>query len=165
MKIAIVGSGNVGQALAGGWQKAGHQVTFALRELGDRKGAKLKQQGFATVAVAAAASVGDVIVLAVPWEAVPETLNALGSLDGKIVVDATNPLTRDLELALGFDDSAGETVARLAPRARVVKAFNTTGSDNMADSRYGGGKLMMAIAGDEVAAKKRGSGARHRSRL
>ncbi len=124
-----------------------------MRELGDRKGAKLKQQGFATVAVAAAASVGDVIVLAVPWEAVPETLNALGSLDGKIVVDASNPLTRDLELALGFDDSAGETVARLAPRARVVKAFNTTGSGNMADSRYGGGKLMMAIAGDDVAAK------------
>jgi hypothetical protein len=74
-------------------------------------------------------------------------------LDGKIVVDATNPLTRDLELALGFDDSAGETVARLAPRARIVKAFNTTGSGNMADSRYGGGKLMMAIAGDDAAAK------------
>ena len=65
------------------------------------------------------------MLLAVPWEAVPETLNALGSLDGKIVVDATNPLTRDLELALGFDDSAGETVARLAPRARVVKSLCT----------------------------------------
>jgi len=85
-------------------------------------------------------------------------------LDGKIVVDATNPLTRDLELALGFDDSAGETVARLAPRARIVKAFNTTGSGNMADSRYGGGKLMMAIAGDDAAAKNV-VGARHGSRL
>jgi len=77
----------------------------------------------------------------------------LGSLAGKIVVDAINPLTPDFSLAIGHDDSAGETVARLAPGARVVKAFNTTGANNMADSRYGGGKLMMPVAGDDAAAK------------
>jgi predicted dinucleotide-binding enzyme len=69
------------------------------------------------------------------------------------VVDAINPLTPDFSLAIGHTDSAGETVARLAPGARVVKAFNTTGANNMADSRYATGKLMMAIAGDDAQAK------------
>jgi predicted dinucleotide-binding enzyme len=136
----------------------GLHAHLSLRRRGAHRGADCAASGELRHFVqrlcrsAAAASAGDVIVLAVPWEAVPETL---GSLDGKIIVDATNPLTRDLELALGFDDSAGETVARLAPHARVVKAFNITGSGNMADSRYGGGKLMMAIAGDEEEEYKR----------
>jgi len=69
------------------------------------------------------------------------------------LVDASNPLTPTLDLALGFSDSAGETVARLSD-ARVVKAFNTTGAENMADSRYAGGKIMMPVAGDDAAAKK-----------
>jgi len=75
-------------------------------------------------------------------------------LDGKVLVDATNPLTPTLDLALGFTDSAGETVARLAKGARVVKAFNTTGAGNMANTAYPGGKLMMAVAGDDAEAKK-----------
>jgi 8-hydroxy-5-deazaflavin:NADPH oxidoreductase len=85
--------------------------------------------------------------------AVATAIPGLGSLAGKIVIDATNPLTADMSLAVGHNDSAGETVARLAPGARVVKAFNTTGANNMADSRYGGGKLMMPIAGDDAKAK------------
>jgi predicted dinucleotide-binding enzyme len=93
-------------------------------------------------------------VLATPWDAVPAAIQLLGSLAGKVVVDANNPLTAKLELTLGFGDSAGETVARLAPGARVVKAFNTTGANNMADSRYAGGKLMMPVAGDDAEAKK-----------
>jgi predicted dinucleotide-binding enzyme len=85
---------------------------------------------------------------------VPAAMKSLGSLAGTVVVDATNPLTAKLELALGFDASAGETVARLTPGARVVKAFNTTGANNMADSKYAGGKLMMPVAGDDAEAKK-----------
>jgi len=101
-----------------------------------------------------AAAAGEVIVLAVPWGAVPDAVKALGALDGKILVDATNPLNPDLSLAVGFNDSGGETVARLAPGARVVKAFNTTGANNMGDSRYAGPtKLMMAVAGDDASAK------------
>lgn len=153
MNITIIGSGNVGRALGEGWRKAGHSVTFAAREPSGAKAAELKKAGFTVVATADAATGADVIVLATPWDAVPASIKALGALAGKIVVDATNPLTAKLELALGFSDSAGETVARLASGARVVKAFNTTGANNMADSKYPGGKLMMPVAGDDGLAK------------
>ena len=154
MQIVIVGAGNVGLALAGGWAKAGHQVTMAVRDPGKSELAELKKQGIDVVKSAGAASIASVIVLATPWGAVETALKELGPLAGKIVIDATNPLTRDFALAVGHTDSAGETVARLAPGGRVVKAFNTTGFGNMANSHYAGGKLMMAVAGDDADAKK-----------
>jgi 8-hydroxy-5-deazaflavin:NADPH oxidoreductase len=152
MNITIIGSGSVGRALGNGWRKAGHSVTFGVRDPGG-KAADLKQQGFTVVEAGAAARGADVVVLAVPWSAVPAIITSLGPLTARIVVDATNPLNPNLELALGFNDSAGETVARLAAGARVVKAFNTTGSNNMADSRYSAAKLMMPVAGDDAEAK------------
>jgi 8-hydroxy-5-deazaflavin:NADPH oxidoreductase len=154
MNITIIGAGNVGQALATAWRKAGHTVTVGVRNPGDPKVADLTQQGIKVTDVGTAARGADVILLAVPWGAVEPTIKALGVLDGKILVDATNPLTPSLDLALGFTDSAGETVARLAKGARVVKAFNTTGAGNMANTAYPGGKLMMAVAGDDADAKK-----------
>src|SRR3954468_175895 len=154
MNITIAGSGNVGRALAGGWKKAGHSVTFAARDANGAKAAELKKDGYAVAPEAETAKSADVVVLATPWDATAATIKALGSLAGKIVVDATNPLTAKLELALGFSDSAGETVARLTNGAKVVKAFNTTGANNMANSAYATGKLMMAIAGDDADAKK-----------
>jgi predicted dinucleotide-binding enzyme len=153
MNITIVGSGNVGQALARGWRKAGHTITFATREAGGAKAAELKRQGFGVVPLQGAASTADVIVLAVPWSAVAASIAGLGPLAGKVLIDTTDPLKSTRELAIGFNDSGGETVARLSG-ARVVKAFSTTGAANMADSRYSGGKLMMAIAGDDAAAKQ-----------
>jgi len=153
MDIAIVGAGNVGRALAGGWRKAGHNVTLAVRDPAGTKAAELKQQGFSLVEPKDAAKAGKVIVLSVPWPALANAVQSLGSLAGKIVVDAINPLAPDMSLAVGHNDSAGETVARLASGARVVKAFNTTGANNMADSAYSGGKLMMPIAGDDTTAK------------
>jgi 8-hydroxy-5-deazaflavin:NADPH oxidoreductase len=154
MNIVIVGAGNVGRALAGGWRKTGHQVTFAVRDPGKAGLAELKTQGFGIVRVEAGSAAADVIVLAVPWQAVPATLTALGDPAGKIVIDATNPVAPGLTLAFGHSDSAGETVARLAPGARVVKTFNTTGAGNMADSKYPGGRLMMPVAGDDAEAKR-----------
>jgi len=153
MNITIVGSGNVGRALGNGWKKAGHSVTFAARDPMGAKAAELERDGFA-VAPQGDAGKAEAIVLAVPWTGLEATVRALGDLAGKIVIDATNPLTANLELALGFSDSAGETVARLAKGARVVKAFNTTGANNMADSHYSGGKIMMPVAADDAAAKE-----------
>jgi predicted dinucleotide-binding enzyme len=153
MNITIVGSGNVGRALGDGWRKAGHSVTFAAREPAGTKATELEAAGFKVVALNAARN-ADVIVLAIPWDGVEATLAALGALPGKVLVDATNPLTANLELALGFSDSAGETVARLSPRARVAKAFNTTGAGNMGNSSYPGAKIMMPVASDDAEGKK-----------
>jgi 8-hydroxy-5-deazaflavin:NADPH oxidoreductase len=153
MNITIVGSGSVGRALGAGWRKAGHSVTFAARDPAGAKAAELRREGFGVVPQSGAGQ-ADVIVLAVPWTGIEATMKALGDLDGKVVIDCTDPLHATRELALGFNDSGGETVARLSPGARVVKAFSTTGAANMADSRYPGGKLMMPVAGDDADAKK-----------
>ena len=116
MNIVIVGSGNVGRALADGWKKAGHSVTFAAREPGGAKAAELKKDGFA---VRRRPRPGRPTSSCSPCHGpASDDVKALGSLAGKIVIDATNPLTANLELALGFSDSAGETVARLAPARR-----------------------------------------------
>jgi predicted dinucleotide-binding enzyme len=151
MNITIVGSGQVGRALGAGWRKGGHSVTFATRDPAAGKAATLRREGFGVAPLTAAGA--DVIVLAIPWTAVESTLHALGPLAGKVLIDCTDPLKSRRELAIGFDDSGGETVARLTG-ARVVKAFSTTGAANMADSRYPGAKLMMAVAGDDAAAKQ-----------
>ena len=154
MNIVIAGSGHVGRALADGWRKAGHSVSFVTREANGAKATELKNEGFGVVPLRSAADAADVVVLAVPWSGAEMTVEALRPLAGKILIDATNPLTAKLELAVGFDYSGGEVVARIVPRARVVKAFNTTGADNMANSHYPGGKLMMPVAGDDAEAKK-----------
>jgi len=143
----------VGRVLADGWRKAGHDVTFATREPHGAKAAELKAQGFGVVPLNGATNNADVIVLAVPWNAVEPTIKSLRPLAGKVLIDTTDPLKSTRELAVGFSDSGGETVARLSG-ARVVKAFSTTGAANMADSAYPGGKLMMALAGDDAAAKE-----------
>jgi len=154
MNIVVYGMGRVGQALAKAWRDAGHTVSAVVREPGANPAKSWEHEGFAVVAPQDAARSADVIVLAVPWTVLPAVIESLGALDGKILVDVTNPLTADLSLAINDDDSAGETVAELAPGARVVKAFNTTGAGNMGNSRYPGGKLMMPIAGNDGEAKK-----------
>lgn len=100
MRIGVLGTGNVGRGLARFWEAAGHQVSLSTRE---------------TVAETAASA--DVVVLAVPAGAIEDVLaSAAGSLDGKVVVDATNALRGGPTCA---------DIARLVPGARVVKAFNT----------------------------------------
>lgn len=157
MRIAIIGAGNVGGALARGWVDAGHDVVFGVRDpskeslvalvgdLGDKASA---------AGVGDAANGADVVVLATPWDATKAAIEAAGDLSGKIVVDCTNPLTADLStLTVGTDRSAGEEVAEWLPDARVVKAFNTTGSGNMEDPKYGEDAVTMFICGDDAEAK------------
>jgi predicted dinucleotide-binding enzyme len=85
---------------------------------------------------------------------VKDAIASAGDLAGKVVLDCTNPLVPDLSgLEIGHTTSGGEEVARLAPGARVVKIFNTTGADNMADPNYGGTPATMLYAGDDAGAR------------
>jgi hypothetical protein len=154
MKIAIVGSGNVGAALATGWLRAGHEVTFGVREEGGNARHVARELGAASAPLAEAAGAAEVLVLAVPWSAVPQTLAGCGDLHTKVLLDCTNPLLPDLAgLELGLTDSGAERVAALAQGARVVKIFNTTGAANMLAPAYGKQALTMFLAGNDAEAK------------
>jgi predicted dinucleotide-binding enzyme len=133
MKVSILGAGNVGSTLGAGWSKKGHDVVFGVR---DPKG-KPAEVG-KSLSAEDAVRASDVVVLAVPWNAVPDALRAAGELKGRIVLDATNPLLPDLSgLDMPQGKSGAEKVADLCG-APVVKIFNTTGYPNMADPNYNG---------------------------
>ncbi|MFN8668138.1 MAG: NADPH-dependent F420 reductase [Gemmatimonadaceae bacterium] len=169
MRIAVIGSGNVGGTLGRRWATLGHDVVFGVRdpqrgaaavkgaEAGD--GALPARARIATPAEAVRGADGwraDVVLVATPWPAVPSALAELGpgALDGVTLLDATNPLGAGLRLEAGPNGASGaEQVQALAPTARVVKVFNTTGFDNMRDPVYEGRASVMFYAGDDAAAK------------
>ncbi len=157
MRIGIIGAGNVGGTLGKGWVRKGHEVLFAARDPKSPKIEKLlADAGNAARAgtTADAVDFADVLVLATPWDAAREALAAAGDLTSKIVLDATNPLKPNLAgLDTGEAGSGGQQVAAWAPGARVVKIFNTTGANNMADPRYGGQGTTMLYCGDDKEAK------------
>jgi predicted dinucleotide-binding enzyme len=156
MRIAIIGAGNVGSALATGWLRAGHEVVFGVRDPNNSKTATLLSDvsGAKAVTVAAAARNADVVVLATPWPATRDALRSAGDLSGRVVLDCTNPVTDDLQdLSVGRTTSAGEQIAAWANGARVVKIFNTTGAPNMANPRYPAGPATMLYCGDDAEAK------------
>jgi predicted dinucleotide-binding enzyme len=139
------------------WAKKGYQVVFGSRSPNSEKAQRLLEaagENASSVEVDDAAAGTDVVVFAVPWNVIQRTIEAAGDLAGKIVVDCTNPIAPGLQLALGTTTSGGEQVAEWAKGARVVKAFNTTGWENMADPIYGGEPTLMLICGDDVDAKK-----------
>ncbi len=155
MKIAILGAGNVGAALATAWLRAGHKVVFGVRDPSSTKSASAAQRlGARVAAVPTAAGECDVVVLATPWDGARAALESCGSLAGKTVIDCTNPLKSDLSgLAVGTDDSGGERVAGWAKGASVFKCFNQTGAENMADAARYAVRPVMFVAGDDAARK------------
>jgi predicted dinucleotide-binding enzyme len=139
------------------WAQGGHAVAFATRDPQSAKvQALLQTAGPNARAMGLREAVADaeVVVLAMPWSVAEETIRAAGDLADKVIIDATNPLTVTLDLAVGFDISGGELVADWARGGRVVKAFNTTDAGNMANADYGGQKPTMPICGDDAAAKE-----------
>jgi len=135
MKIGILGAGHVGKALGDAWARHQHEVKY-----GDRG------------TVREAVEFGDVIVLAVPYQAALDIVAAV-NLDGKIVVDCTNARSP----VIGSDgkvSSGAEAILERARGARLVKAFNTTGANNMERPDYPGGRLAMLFCGDDSQAKK-----------
>lgn len=155
MKIAIIGTGNVGSALGGSLVRAGHDVTFAARNTA--KAQKLAADLGAAVAVspAAAVAVADVIVLAVPFGAVASLASEIAPLArGKVIIDATNRLKPDFSgLASEDGTSAAEQIAIWFEGASVVKAFNTLFASIQANTTSLGQTVDLLIAGDDADAK------------
>lgn len=162
MKIAIIGAGNVGGTLGVAWANKGHQIVFAVRNVNDEKVKKLLSDTNGRVTamgIPEAVAQCDVVLLATPWHGAREALQSAGNLVGKVVIDAVNPLDSSaafLEkgLLVGHTTSAGEQIAQWAGGAKVVKAFNTIGSMNMANPKFGGQSATMFICGDDPEAKK-----------
>ena len=160
MKLAIIGAGSVGGTLGTAWaQKAGHEIFFGVRDpKSDKVRALLRTlPGKAQAGTPAeAAAFADMIVLATPWNGAEAAIRSMGSLSGKIILDATNPLAMGpdgLGLEIGHNTSAGEKVQGWARGAAVFKTLNTTGYGNMADPVFRGVKSVMFVAGDDAAAK------------
>jgi predicted dinucleotide-binding enzyme len=157
MQIAIIGAGSVGGNLGRGWARRGHRITFGVRDPGAEKVRRLVAEiGEAAEAapVEYAVAGAEVAVLATPWAGTVETVRGL-RLQGKILIDATNPLGPNLSgLVVGGDTSGAEEVAKAAPGARVVKCFNTTGANNYLSPRYPGGAATMFYCGDDGEARR-----------
>ncbi|MCQ8185134.1 NADPH-dependent F420 reductase [Parvularcula maris] len=153
MHIAIIGAGQIGRALGHVWYRAGHSVSYLLRE---ESLAKHQDIDWAerTVLSAEAARRADITVLAVPWSEVDAASQTLGSGYSGVLVDVTNPVAADLS-GLDFKGSASGAayLKEKLPRARIVKAFNQTGAENLADADYTGGRpVSFVCSSDEAAA-------------
>jgi predicted dinucleotide-binding enzyme len=154
-KIGIIGSGHVGSALGGAWAKAGYQVMFSSRDLdADKKLAAEVGANAQAGTPQEAAAFGQVILFAVPYSAFPELVKNLGgSLEGKVVINASNPFPeRDGEIATRARAAgAGVFDAKLLSGALVVRAFNAVGAARMASAHENPGKIGMPIAGEKRA--------------
>lgn len=162
MNIGIIGSGTVAQTLARGLAGHGHAVRLGTRDAGRLAAALADVPGAAIGSVEEAARFGELVVLAVKGTAAEAALRAAGGvLDGKVLVDATNPIADEapehgvLRFFTGPNDSLGERLQRAFPAVRLVKAFNSVGAARMIDPRYAEGRPTMFIAGDDAAAKAR----------
>ena len=161
-RIGVLGSGNVGTALANGFLKYGHAVMRGSREpakLGEwlaKAGAHARTGTFAE-----AARWAEIVVLAVKGEAAESVLDLTGAdaLNGKVVIDTTNPIAASppvngvLKYFTTLDDSLMERLQRRVPGARFVKAFSIVGNALMVDPKLPGGPPTMFICGNDAAAK------------
>jgi predicted dinucleotide-binding enzyme len=125
---------------------------YGVRDPASDKHAALKGPNVDVRSVREAVEAADLVILATPWNAAQGALEAAGDFAQKTLIDATNPIGPGFALTHGHTDSGAEQVARWAKNARVVKAFNTTGAENMADPAYGDARVAMFVCGDDEAA-------------
>lgn len=157
MTLSILGAGNVGMALGRAFTQRGEPVLFGVPDPAKYADAVAALGPRARVATTdAAIDAGAVVILAVPYGALAAIARSRPDWQGRILVDATNPLAPGLAgLTVGTTRSGAEELARLAAGARVVKAFNTTGAENLGDTAYPGGAPFMPVCGDDADARRR----------
>jgi 8-hydroxy-5-deazaflavin:NADPH oxidoreductase len=157
MKVGIIGSGVVGQTLAAGFVKHGHQVEIGTRDPAKLKDWSAKNPGAAVKSFAEAAAFGDLVVLAVGGEVAQQALTLIGSsaLQGKTVIDACNPIGGGppvngvLPFFTPQNESLMEQLQKAYPSAHFVKAFNSVGSGQMVNPVFAGGRPTMFICGND----------------
>jgi predicted dinucleotide-binding enzyme len=156
MKIGIIGSGDVGSAIGAVWVKAGHEVMFSSRHIEhDQSLAARLGAGARAGTPREAAAFGDVVMVSVPYGALPDVgRDVAGLIEGKVVIDTCNPFPgRDGEIAdWAREKGAGLASAELLPGAHVVRAFNAIGAERMGSAHQEPGRVGMPIAGDDAEA-------------
>jgi hypothetical protein len=157
MKIAIIGAGNVGRALATSMSRAGHDVVISARDEENAAAVAAATGSRAATSSADAAGQADVVVLAIPFASAREVAGEIsGAVVGKPVVDVTNRMSFGPDGAeTDTSSSNAEEIADLLPGANVVKAFNTLFASNQSDPIADGVRLDGYVAGDDGAAKAR----------
>ena len=155
MNITIIGTGNMARGIATRALEGGHGVTLLGTEQAKAEALAAELPGEAQAGAVGDPLSGDVVVLAVWYQAVPDVLARYGDqLDGRVVVDITNPV--DLETYAPLTVEAGsvaQEIAATVPGARVVKAFNTTFAGTLVEGTVAGTPLDVFVAGDDDAAK------------
>ena len=151
MNIAIIGTGNVGGALAKKWAQVGHKIVLGVRDTVEFKGKELLNTKKITVAsIQDAVKSSDVILIAAVPQATAGIVNAMGDVTGKVIIDAMNSVRTKPE---GFNNSF-EALKSLATGAEMVKCFNSVGFNVMADANFNGTKADMYMAGSNERAKE-----------
>jgi len=157
MKVGIIGAGNMGSAFARRLSAAGHDVFITSRDVEDaRKVASSVGARVRAVPQQQLAENVDVVIAATPYPQQADALRAVGTLEGKTVVDISNPLTPDMSgLVVGHTTSAAEEIAKATPGAKLVKAFNTVFAQVLGNrpTDTGVAKVQVLYAGDDEAAK------------
>lgn len=152
MKICVLGAGNVGSTLGKGLAQAGHEIVYAVRNPDDPKHKGLIEDDASVHATREAVAQAEVVILATPWANTQAAVDSAGDFGGKPLLDATNPIGPGFALTHGHNDSGAEQVQRWATNAHVVKVFNTTGRENMANPTYGDRRVAMFLCGDHEGA-------------
>jgi predicted dinucleotide-binding enzyme len=149
MKIAIIGTGNVGGALATNWSKKGHTIILGVKDESNFKGqGLLKNENTTVFSIKDAVSKSDVILIATPSTAIFEIIEQMGDVSKKIIIDATNSIRQTPEPYKTVYHCLTDKT-----EAEVVKCFNTTGFENMLNPVYDGVAIDMFMAGDSENAK------------
>jgi predicted dinucleotide-binding enzyme len=164
MKIGVLGSGTVGQTLAAGFLKHGHEVMIGTRDPGGKALSQWRAQNpkGSVGTFTEAAKFGEVVLIATPGKAVTQVIEMAGreNFAGKVLIDVNNPIADAppvngvLAFFTGPNESLGETIQAFAREARVVKAFNSVGAGRMVNPHYEQGTPTMFIAGEDAGAKE-----------
>jgi len=156
MKVAIIGSGNVGKALAKSATQAGHKVTLASRSPEKAREAAKSTNAHAADSTKDAVKDAELVVLAVPADKVDEVVGVLApELDGKVIIDVTNRVDMKDPGKTLDGSSMSEHIQKKAPQAHVVKAFNYAFASRMAEPKVNGTRLDGFVAGDDESAKQK----------